>query len=219
MRKLALLTSLFLTGNAFASVGIYTHASTLGAGVGAEYPFSDSFTGRLEINRGSLSKDTSHDDIDYKADLQLKTFGGLLDWHPFAGSGFRITGGAYINRNRIDLKGTSTASGTITLDGTTYTANAGESLSADAKVKMRGEFSSYFGLGYSTVPNAQAGFGIQADIGILNQSPKVTLSVAGVDDSSGTLEANRAAEEKKLQKDADKLSLYPVVSLGVSYRF
>jgi hypothetical protein len=47
----------------------------------------------------------------------------------------------------------------------------------------------------------------------------VTLAVSGINDPSGSLEADRAAAEHTLQDKMDKYRWYPVLSVGASYSF
>jgi hypothetical protein len=110
----------------------------------------------------------------------------------------------------------STAAGSIEINDVTY---VGANPTAKVTGKLGDGVTPYLGLGYTTNPVAAKGLRFNAGLGVVFQNPKVKVSVSGVNDPSGTLEADRAEAERKLEKDLDDLRTYPVVTIGVSYSF
>ena len=50
-------------------------------------------------------------------------------------------------------------------------------------------------------------------------SPEVTLSATGPITSDTTFLAELAKEEDNLQDDLDSYEFYPIISIGINYRF
>jgi hypothetical protein len=122
----------------------------------------------------------------------------LGDWYPSSG-GFRLTGGAVVNNNKI------TVSGTGQVNGTTSTVNS--------EIKMSDGLTPYLGLGYSAKPKDAKGFGFVFDLGVMMQNPKATLVAPQAS------AADVAAQLVKVQDAIDKLKIFPVIGLGISYSF
>ncbi len=76
----------------------------------------------------------------------------------------------------------------------------------------------YLGLGFETQASKSGGFGFLFDIGEAIGKPTVLLNSTS-SGSSATLRADLNAEQAKLQDDANKVPLWPVISLGLTYRF
>lgn len=187
---------------------------TLGLGVGLAYSVTQSVDVRGLLNMGSYNRSGTSGDLNYDAKLKLGTGDVLLDWYPFDGSGFRLTGGASLGDNKFDITGKPNGS-TYTLNGVAYTAPA--SASVNGTVKLTDGATPYVGLGFGTRAALARGFGWHIDFGALLKKPKATLSQTGL--TGLTLDADLEAERVKLQDKLDSLGVYPVFSLGASYRF
>jgi hypothetical protein len=181
---------------------------TLGIGADAGVRLNDRFGVRLNGNAFSFSDSREISDIDYDADLDLRTIGLLGDWHPFGG-GFFLSGGAYWNGNKADLTGKP--NGSVEIGNTTYTAAQAGSLRGDVDFQ---KFAPYLGLGY--YGTLFAGFSLGVEVGALYMgSPKVSLTSNSPLVSASDLEVER----RKVEDDIDDLRFYPVLMLGASYRF
>lgn len=189
-------------------------AGTLGVGVEGEYSLNEYFGARLGANYFKYSYDSVKDDINYNFDLGLKTASALVDLHPFKGS-FRFSAGAFYNLNKLDANATSSA--TYDIGDTTYTGAQVGTLKGNIEFK---KFAPYLGFGWDTSFGKDSGWGFVFDAGALYQgSAKATLSADGPISTDATFKQNLAAEERELQNDLDDLKFYPLVALGVSYRF
>ncbi len=189
-------------------------AGTLGLGVEGEYALNSYLGARLGVNYFKYNYDDTTDEINYDLTLNLRTFSALVDVHPFEGS-FRLTAGAYYNGNKLDATATS---------ATTYTVGDHEYSSAELGT-MTGEIdfrkiSPYLGLGWDTSFGKDHGFGFYCDLGALFQgSPDATLTATGTMANDPTFKSDLAIEKAKLQDDLDSFKIYPVISLGMAYRF
>ena len=213
-------------GNGAAYAGL--HGGTLGAGVHAGYDISNDLAIRGLVNYFNLDFDKEKAGNEYKGEVDLRSVGLVLDWHPFWGA-FRVSGGAFLNDNRLSAS----------TEGVDLGIGLGE---YDADLNFRMDFAKtapYLGIGW-TSGRGRGGLGFSADIGALIRSaPRVSASgradgcefsvssdgAAEVDCSgiarvvAGELRNDLEREHRELREDLDKLKVYPVVSLGVSYRF
>jgi|SRR5882724_11794531 len=210
-----LLAALLLPGSASASdFGVEGHVSTLGLGAELNYTINSYFTARVDFNRYNYTYTGTKQQIDYDFNLHLKSYAGMLDWHPFAGT-FRVTAGYFQNNNEITAVAVPT--GTYTINGNTYTAAQVGTLSGDITFNKSVP---YLGLGWSTLGTESTGLGVNFDVGVLFQgSPAVKLSSTGPASGNAQFKSDLAAEQTKLQGDVNSFKSYPVISLALMYRF
>jgi len=187
---------------------------TLGIGVEGEYSLNEYFGARLGANYFKYSYDGTDDDVTYDFDLGLKTISALVDLHPAKG-GFRLSAGALYNGNELDASAQSSA--TYDIGNNTYT---GAQLGTLKGTIDFNKIAPYLGLGWDTSFGKESGWGFVFDAGVVFQgSPEATLSADGPVSTDPTFQQNLALEEKNLQDDLDSFKIYPLVSLGVCYRF
>lgn len=195
-------------------VSVSLKAGTSGIGVEGEYALNEYLGARLGANYFKYSYDGTEDDVNYNYDLGLKTFSALIDFHPFKGS-FRLSAGAFYNGNKLDATATSSAS--YDIGNTTYT---GAQLGTLRGAIDYNKFAPYAGLGWDTSFGKESGWGVVFEAGALFQgTPNVVLSADGPISTDATFQQELALEQKNLQDDLDSYKVYPVVTLGVSYRF
>ena len=202
------------------------HVSTLGLGVFAAWDAWDTFAIRGLVNYFDYDlEDESYDDEANEVNLQLQSFGLVLDWHAFR-NGFRVSGGAFVNGNELSSvdKGRDLDIGDGLYDGVLDTHTDFSSIAP------------YLGLGWSS-GHGRSGLSVGIEVGVLFQGAprltfdgKVTSAETDCDFSisrdgkatvcaellSGGLKEDLEAEHRDL---SDSLELYPVVFLGMSYRF
>lgn len=205
---------------ATAAPAISAEVGTTGLGLHLTLPVSANLNSRIGFNVFSFDTSRSTDDAEYDAKLKLNTIDALLDYHPMTGSGLRLTGGLVYNNNRIDVTARPTGSSTYTFNGNLY--NASQVGEVDGRIDFR-KVAPYLGFGWGNAPGSRSGWSFTSDFGVMFQgSPNTsltnrncTLDVALCNRLAGDLEA----ENRELQDDADSFRFYPVVRIGVSYRF
>ncbi|MEP6875961.1 MAG: hypothetical protein ABI887_16505 [Burkholderiales bacterium] len=193
------------------AVEIYGGAGTTGLELGVSQPLSDAIVARLDYNALKITRSFTSSDIDYDAELKSSNAGVYLDY--FLVGGFRLTGGALIGRRNIHGTARSVG-GTITLGGVVYPVAASDTLDFDARFPTT---TPYLGIGYGHHVQAP-GLHVYADAGVAYGRPKVTLS------PSASLAAkvnasDLANEQASAQGQADGMRAYPVLKLGINYRF
>jgi len=217
---LAVLAGAASMSAAAADFGLSVEAGTTGLGIHAVVPVQKQLNARIGTSLLNYSFDGSTSNVDYDFKLKLKTLDALLDWYPADGA-FRFTGGVVYNGNKITANGRPTAAGTYTLNGNTYTAASAGTL--NGQVDFR-NFAPYLGIGWgNAVAGDKAGFGFNADLGVLFQgSPRTSLANNGCTAPAPVctqLAADVAAENVRLRDEVKDFKAYPVLRVGVSYRF
>ncbi|MEF8833384.1 MAG: hypothetical protein V5A42_00840 [Halofilum sp. (in: g-proteobacteria)] len=196
-------------GVAAADLGIELHGGTLGAGAGLDIALADNVGARIGFNRFSTGEEWTEGDLDYDADLELESVHALLDWHPFGGV-FRVTGGLLANDNRLE-GGAEVDSGDQVGDGTAV--NSGR-LGAEVSFD---DSAPYLGVGWSSRP-ANRGLSFSLDLGVMAQgSPEVELTEE--EDIIGVNQDDLDREAREVEDDLSGYDTYPVLQLGVLYRF
>ncbi len=197
------------------SVDVGLSAGTLGYGpqVGMTI-VPNKFDARLNFGYLSYSYNTTSNGVYYNGHLKLDNLGLLGDWHPFAGS-FRITAGAFYNDNRFNLTGQPSGAGTYTFNGTTYTAAQAGSVNANVSFNS---IAPYIGFGWGD-GGSGAGLHFTSDFGVMYQgSPSASITATGAA-ADPALAKDVAAAQSQLQSDLNSFQWYPVIQLGLVYRF
>lgn len=202
-----------MTSFAQADVGLNVKAGTLGAGVELSKSFGEKFSVGLGFNAYDLKTTDSSSDIDYDFNFDLQSVALLGHYHPFGGI-FRLTAGALYNKNELKLTGKPSAGSTYSINGVSYTAAQVGTLTGTLTFNSTAP---YFGLGWGNRPGGK--LGLSADVGVLYQgSPNLALSATGAL-SDPSLASNLEQERRSAEEDLSDFEWYPVVSLGLYYRF
>ncbi|MDH5649330.1 MAG: hypothetical protein OEY67_06705 [Gammaproteobacteria bacterium] len=215
MKKLRAILSILVTMGTLttaqaADFALGVKGGTLGLGAELTTSIVSNLNVRLGLNSYSYDYTTTESGIDYDAELDLGTTALLLDWHPFSGR-FRISAGIMKNDNGINMSATPTTNQII--GGTSYTPAQIGTLTGKIGFK---DTAPYVGIGFGNAVSKNKRIGFTLDIGVLIQdSPEVTLSASG----GAVSLVDLGAEEAQLESDISEFDVYPVISLGVSYRF
>ncbi|MFH1716381.1 MAG: hypothetical protein ABIF19_03450 [Planctomycetota bacterium] len=214
---LLVLSVLLCCGSGCADSGglaIAGKASTLGFGGELTTGISSNVNARVGINMLDLNFDDEFEDIEYDAGLDFSSFSALVDWYLF-NSGFRVTGGLIAMDHEISLDATPTVSEEI--GGVTYTAAEIGTLSGDIEVD---DLAPYVGIGWGDAMDPGRRWGFYCDFGVaFTNSPDVELSANGTLASNAAFQANLAKERKDIEDDLEPFRFYPVISVGLFYRF
>lgn len=216
---LLLLASLIACPPAAAELGqevdLGLRVSSLGVGADLGLQVHPKVRVRFNVNGFWWSYDHSYQDIDYDIKLNWLTLGGLVDYHPL-NTGFRITGGAYINLNKLNLDTDIDPTATYNIGGQTFTGAQVGTLDGDIKWNV---LSPYLGIGWTTPISPNRRWMFYFDLGVIyHGQAEVSL------DSSnplGLAELSEALkrEEKDIEDDLSGFQFYPVVGVGFSYLF
>ncbi|RDV25496.1 hypothetical protein DXV75_09355 [Alteromonas aestuariivivens] len=213
--------------------GIGLKGGTLGAGIELDYSFNDYFNARLQANGYNYADEFEEDGVDYTGELDLSSYGLLIDWRPFAGT-FRFSGGVYSNGNQISGAAASYGGDILEIGDEEYVGSSSDPLRLDALIEMGSGTAGYLGFGWGNSPGGNWMFAFEAGVlfsgspvisldasgtAALASNPSYTIDVGGNSPEALELQANIDQEVATLQEDLSDLNIYPVVSLGFGYRF
>lgn len=221
----AALLCLFSSGMAHAAdVAIGGKGGTLGLGVELTVGLGQQWNTRLGVNGFDHSDQREESDIEYDVEAQLRSATALLDFHP-GGRGFRLTAGAVWNGTKVEGSSLRPASGFYNIGGVPVPADILGTLDAEADFDP---FVPYAGLGWGNAVGANQKVGFSFDIGAVFQGEAdveltpVLPAGSPIHTVPGAREALQILldrEEGEIEEDASDYDIYPVVSIGVTYRF
>lgn len=200
------------SGSTSSDMSVGLRVGTLGIGVEVSKLLTDNIGVRVGGNFGSLSQTQTKSDLALDAKLKFQAFTGLVDFYPSGRGSFHLTAGIITNPLTIDGVGKPT-NGTMTINNVQYTQAQVGTLNATIKYASA---LPYVGLGWGTPASKDGGFGFLFDIGAAIGKPTVAMSSTG---SAPGLAANIAAQQATTQNDANKVPVWPVISLGFVWRF
>ncbi|GAB3769742.1 hypothetical protein GCM10028818_06390 [Spirosoma horti] len=191
---------------------IMASAGTAGGGLAVGYSINRRFAARLGVNAfqysNTLKSGKDSDDLqigfDYK--IKLKTINALVDYYPFAQTGFRITGGAFYNLNQIDFFGKPTKD--VKLNDVTFSIDEVGTLTGQADFNR---IAPYLGLGFGN-PYTRRRVKFMFDLGLFyQQAPQITFKTTGLLEPSSD-------QGPIIQENLKPLKFYPVINIGLSYK-
>lgn len=201
---LALIVAALPLGAIAGDMGtVFTQVGTNGVGLGyaasvdEDWAVRGVLSGYNQTFTGDIGDFGPGSNLNVKLDLSSAQI--VADWYPM-GDGFRVSGGAVFNNNKISISGVGQ------VDGVATTVNA--------EVKMSDGISPYLGVGYSSKPKYAKGFGVTFDLGVMFQNPKATIV-----QQANLTATNVANETAELQNAMNKLKNMPVFAVGISYSF
>lgn len=198
------------------NIALGARISTLGVGPELSVGFSDYLTTRVAGHWGEFSVDGDTSDVKWDTDLNLASGLATVEWNVFGG-GFHIDVGVIVHDNYVDATAEPTG-GTFTFNGTTYTAAQAGTVSGD--VDFDNSVAPYVGIGWGNPVDNDTDLTFFCNLGVVFQgSPDVSLTATGTLANDPLFQQNLKYEEKELQDELDKFEYYPVITLGMSYKF
>lgn len=204
-----------------SEVYVALKAGTLGVGIDLSTPIKEDLLLRFNLNGLTYSDDMDIDNINYNGDINLFNAGVLLDYFPFEGTTFRVSGGAYYNNNGFDGNAMPTTLQDITIGENVYTLNEVGRLNTNVEFD---KIAPYLGIGWGNYIT-EKNWGLSLDLGIMyHGEPKVDLNADINPAIQGTtledeINANIVKESQQFLKDIKDFKFYPVVMIGVYYNF
>lgn len=197
--------------------GISADVGTTGAGLHLSVPVAQSLNARVGFGLFNYSKGTSTNNVDYDAKLKLQSFDILADYFPFD-NGFRLTGGAILNFNKVDAHA-KPKNGTYTVNGNTYSASQAGDI--NGRIDFR-NFAPYLGIGWGNAVAKDANWGFTADVGVMFQgSPNSSLTSSNCTAGAAACASLARDLEAENQSLRDKIDYryWPVIRIGVYRKF
>ena len=190
--------------------------STLGVGGEFTAGLATDINARVGLNTFDIDfDDTEIDDIEYDLGVELNSISALLDWHVFDDN-FHVTGGFISMNNEFNLD--ARPANSVEIGDITYSPTDIGYLTGQAEIDG---MAPYLGVGWGNPIQSNRRWGFTLDLGVaFTDSPDVTIrSVGGLLSSDAGFLAELEKERKELEDDLDGLQIYPVISLGLFFRF
>mgnify|MGYP003674770280 FL=1 len=196
------------------SVGAIAGTTGIGADVSWRFHKNLALTGRYTDGL-DFDTDFEEDGVDYDAEFGMKAASLKMDYFPFGGR-FFISAGAMMPDIEANVTGTPQDGTTYELNGTNYSAAQIGSVVGTATVADSTQ--PYLGMGWRS--SHETGFGFFSEFGVVATNVDVSLSTTnGFENLDPTLQEDIRAEEASLKDDIDKLPVFPVALIGISYTF
>lgn len=169
---------------------------------------------------GAIKRSSTIEGNQFDVSFTPDTKSLLLDVRPFSGI-FYITGGL-VNQNIYAALTGKPSSGTFNFNGTAY--NIPDIGSFTGTLGFSKNTAPYLGMGWSNRNKSSGGLAFSfeggiIDIGTGKVALKVTCGSAFDETQCNSLQSNVTAETSKVNKELNTKLYYPVVKLGISYRF
>lgn len=200
---------------------IGAQAGTTGVGLEAQYKVNDKLRLRGAVDTFKFDEDVDGDDIAYAGEIDFSTAGLFVDYHPF-GSSFFVSGGAYFGDRKVTVSGTPAAgSSDIEIGDESFTSAEVGTLSGEVDF---GGTAPFVGLGWNTTFTGSGNWGFKFLAGAaFGKDADATLArVGGAALSPATqaeLNAALREEEQEIEDELDGFKAYPVIQVGLAYRF
>ena len=216
----ALAAGLLLAATAHAQIAVTADVGTTGVGAHLVVPMESNLNGRFGANYFKHSFSEKDGSVDYDLKAKLQTVDILFDYFPMAGSPFRVTAGALYNGNNVSAHAKPNADGTYKLNGIVYKAADVGTLTGGVDYRKAAP---YLGIGWGNPLKSASAWSFTADVGAYFQGkPNTTLTSIGCTTSSlvcNTLVTDVNAEKTSFTNDIAKYKTYPVLRVGMAYRF
>lgn len=217
----------------FSALAVGVNVGLLGVGFEAATPLSNHLNLRAGGNFFNFSDTFSTDGVNYNANLRFRSADASVDWFPWA-NGFHVSPGALLyNGNQVTARTAVPADNTFTLNNTTYLSSPSDPVSGNGSLtfsKAAPKITIGFG---NMIPRSGRHFSVPFDVGFAyvgDPQVKVALNGTACYDYQGSyycsdvatdplIQANLAAQVKKMNKDVSPVRFYPLISTGFSYRF
>ena len=202
-------------GGSHLDAYIAGRVGTPGFGVEAAKLFGGHLAVRAGANFFNFSVSKTQSNIDFNAKLKIHSFSAVVDFFPGNRGSFHLTGGIMTNPATVTATGKPSATG-FDINGVTYTAAQVGTLTGEAKYSG---VLPYFGLGFGTPARNGGALKFLFDLGVAIGKPKLSLvatNPSNIPNLATDVEAQRVKTENDVQKYA---KIYPVISLGLAYRF
>jgi hypothetical protein len=219
---LAAFAATALAGTAAAQstdrLAVGVNAGTTGFGVEGQFQASRNINLRAAADFFSFDEDFSTDDVDYSGEIEFNTISAFVDLHPFDNA-FFVSGGVFGGDRSVGFQATSSASAEI--GNVVFTPEQIGTLTGEADF---GDAAPFLGLGFNNTFRTAGPVGFKAVVGAaFGESPQVQLRRTGgitlPVEIQRQLDTELRNEERELQEEAEDFETFPVIQLGLTYRF
>jgi hypothetical protein len=213
---------------AFSSVTIGVKANTLGAGVEIATPLSGHFGLRGQGNFFAFDYLFSIDGVEYDSNFKLRSGSLSVDWYPTHNS-FRISPGVLYFKNNLTAVSGVPPGNYFELGSQGFINSVDDPLNGTASVVFPKHLALMITFGYNLIGKRGSRLTVPIELGIAyTGSAMIDVTLDGTactNEGCFTFSQNEEAQQslqeeiKKLNRNLSSYPIYPVVSIGLAYRF
>ena len=211
-------------------IGIGIKLSSLGAGIETALPLFRYSNLRTSFNYFLYDRDLGDAGFGYRGELNFRSIQASYDWYPFR-SGFRVSPTALVyNGTGVHAALVVPGGHTFSITKNTYESDPSDPINGAARMSFRKVAPGLtFGWGNLLSRHHRISFPVEFGF-VFEGSPTVSLNMNGSGcDPKGrgcsSLSSNPSAvssihsEQAKIAREVTFLRFYPIISIGVGYRF
>jgi hypothetical protein len=197
-------------------IALVAEGGTAGFGPSLIITANEKFTFTLGYTWLDYDYDVSSEDADYNGKLELSNFKALANWHPWNGA-FHFSAGLFATDNEVAVTAKPEPGNVFEVNGVDYPTSQIQSITGTAT--FEDDIAPYFGVGWAKSP-ANSGLAFYATLGVfLAGDANARLTATGPQANNAQFQANLRAEENDINDDLGSLGAYPVLQIGIQYRF
>jgi hypothetical protein len=215
--------------SAFSKVAIGFKVSTLGAGVELAVPLSRTLNLRGTVNYAGLGYSFDLDGINYYTEVNFRSGQLGIDWFPFHG-GFHISPGVLVFKHNLSGVANVSPGKDFELDDSSYTNSVDDPVSGTAAVRFARHVAPALMFGFGNIiPRSGRHFSVPFEFGAaFTGAGQMNIQLAGTActapgcfnaASDPDVQTSLKSELKDLNDEVKKFQFYPIISLGLAYRF
>jgi hypothetical protein len=206
--------------------------SSMGIGIEAATSVTQRSNVRGSFNFYNYDRTLLKDGIDYDGTLRLRSVQVTYDQYLFW-KDFHVSPGLLLyNGNRATAEAAVPAGRSFTLGGTTFFSNPADPITGSGTLEVR-KVAPMILVGFGNMlPRSDKHFGMNFDAGVAFQgTPEIKLGLSGTACAVNATTACASAsgdpivlsaiqrEQSRLQDEVNVVKFYPVVSVGISWKF
>ena len=214
----------------FGTYAVGLKFDTLGAGVEIATPLSRHFNLRASTNFLGLAYPFSVDGIAYNAKLHFRSQQVNVVWFPERRGSFHISAGIVYLRNNLSAVASVLPGHYFELGDQGFTNSVDDPLSGTATVAYAHTIAPMLMMGFSNMlPRSGKHFSMPYEFGVAyTGAPRINVRLSGTActaegcfDAATNKEMQQSLDQEnaKLNKSLSSFPVYPIVSLGLAYRF
>ncbi|HRH20658.1 MAG TPA: hypothetical protein PLE81_08480 [Brevundimonas sp.] len=194
----------------------------MGAGIGTtglyiegQFRVTSYISLRATYEKLDVEREQGVDDITYGGQLDSGVLGGFVQIHP-AESSFFVSGGALFGERSVALSAQPSAP--VSIGNQTFTPTQIGRLQGEADL---GDRAVAVSTGWDSTFGRVRGLGWRVAAGVaVGPSPEIHMnSVGGTLSSDPILQSQLRIEEGRIEDEAQDYRIYPVVQVGLTWRF
>jgi hypothetical protein len=213
----------------FSALAVGVKADTLGAGLELATPLSRSFNLRASVNIFAFNYPFSIDGVYYDARLHFKSGQVSVDWFP-RHRAFHISPGMIYLNNTLTAPSSVPAGQYFELGSQGFINSVDDPLTGTSSVVYPRKYAPMLTMGFGNlIPRSGRHFSVPFEFGVAyTGAARIDVSLNGTActyqgcvtfANNADAQASLRQEIYKLNEDLKRVPVYPILSIGLAYRF